>query len=1106
MPGDLPATITDAGMNVIYAATGSAGNGVGNFNFMIQEGANVSPAGTVTVNVSPPGVPSVLYLAKNTSSVEIQFDRIMANPMSKKDQFTVKSNGTTAIIDSATLKPGDSSTILLYLSAPLTSPVLISYSPGDIVSASGGFLLPFSDQQVLLNSQTIHFTQSLSKKYSDSPFTLNASVTSGLGLTYSSSNLSVTTIAVNIATFHTTGTSDITARQAGNATYAPAKFTKSITIAKGDQAITFGAMSIKTFGDADFIPGASASSGLPVAYSSGNTAVATIENGQIHIIGAGTAIITASQSGSALWNPATEKTQTLTVLKATATVSLGSLSATYNGLPHTVSVTSIPSDLPVTITYDASGTAPANAGSYSVNAVVNHLNYQGTASGTLTIDKAPLTATADDKSKVYGQNNPALTISYSGLMNSESSAVIDVKPVAATAADVTTAAGDIAITVSGGTDNNYSFIYASGNLTINKATLIVTADDKTRIYGDANPPLTISYSGFVNSDNASVLDALPTVSTTAIASTNAGSVAITVLGGNDNNYLFTLVSGTLTITKATASVTLGNLTTLYTGFPQEASITTSPAGLVSDFTYNSSPSLPINSGSYALTVTINDVNYQGTASDIFIINKAVLIATADNKTRIYGENNPPLTISYSGFVNNENVSVLDFPLPVAATSADVSTDVGEVDITVSGGSDNNYLFSYISGTLTISKAMLTAFADDKTRKYGDANPSLSVSFSGFANSDNEPSIDITPVAATSAIASTNAGTVPITVSGGSDNNYTFTYVSGTLTITKAAASIIPGNLTATYTGLPHAISTITTPPGLYVDCTYNGTPAMPVNTGSYSFIATINDINYQGTATGTITINKAPLTFTADNKSKGYMTPVPSLTYTISGFVNSEIIQVLDLLPSIQTTAALNSPMGTYPITISGGSDNNYTYLYVPGTLEITKTPQTIVFDHSPEKLLIGENYTLEAISTSGLPVLFESLDNNIASVSGTIITGISKGTVQIRAFNAGDQNYNAAEIFATVEVYSTHKDIMHLFTPNSDGINDLWELPELSAWGKCDVRVYNRWGKLIYANRNYNNQWDATSNGNPVPEGAYYFIIKTERAGVVKGTVNIVR
>jgi gliding motility-associated-like protein len=198
--------------------------------------------------------------------------------------------------------------------------------------------------------------------------------------------------------------------------------------------------------------------------------------------------------------------------------------------------------------------------------------------------------------------------------------------------------------------------------------------------------------------------------------------------------------------------------------------------------------------------------------------------------------------------------------------------------------------------------------------------------------------------------------------------------------------------------------------------------------------------------------------------------------------------------------------MGTYPITISGGSDNNYTYLYVPGTLEITKTPQTIVFDHSPEKLLIGENYTLEAISTSGLPVLFESLDNNIASVSGTIITGISKGTVQIRAFNAGDQNYNAAEIFATVEVYSTHKDIMHLFTPNSDGINDLWELPELSAWGKCDVRVYNRWGKLIYANRNYNNQWDATSNGNPVPEGAYYFIIKTERAGVVKGTVNIVR
>ena len=97
-------------------------------------------------------------------------------------------------------------------------------------------------------------------------------------------------------------------------------------------------------------------------------------------------------------------------------------------------------------------------------------------------------------------------------------------------------------------------------------------------------------------------------------------------------------------------------------------------------------------------------------------------------------------------------------------------------------------------------------------------------------------------------------------------------------------------------------------------------------------------------------------------------------------------------------------------------------------------------------------------------------------------------------------------EAFDTVEIYSTHKEIMHLFTPNNDGINDQWELPDLATWGKSEVKVFNRWGKLVFADADYNNLWDGTSNGSPLPEGPYYFVIKTENAGVVKGTLNIVR
>jgi gliding motility-associated-like protein len=256
----------------------------------------------------------------------------------------------------------------------------------------------------------------------------------------------------------------------------------------------------------------------------------------------------------------------------------------------------------------------------------------------------------------------------------------------------------------------------------------------------------------------------------------------------------------------------------------------------------------------------------------------------------------------------------------------------------------------------------------------------------------------------------------------------------------------------------------------------------------------------------TLTVNKVNLTFTADNKTKVFQQPNPALTYIITGFVNGETQSVLDGVPSIQTTALQNSPVGTYPITVTGGNDNSYSYVYVAGTLTITRDLQTITFTAFPEKLLQGDSFTLTATSTSGLTVLFESMNTALATVSVNQLTGVSKGMVVIRAYNAGDINYEPAEVFDTVEIYSTHKDIMFLFTPNNDGFNDLWELPQLSVWGTCDVRVFNRWGKLVFANPDYHNEWDGTWDGNPVPEGPYYFVIKTEKAGVVSGTVNVVR
>ena len=381
----------------------------------------------------------------------------------------------------------------------------------------------------------------------------------------------------------------------------------------------------------------------------------------------------------------------------------GTISYTIEGVNTTGTTLSGVSNLTVNL---------ANAGTITIRASVtaNGIYSAGTKDITLTINKATLTAIADNKSRVYGDLNPAFTISYSGFKNSETTAVLTVESTASSIATSTTNVGTVDIDVSGGLDNNYNFLYVKGTLTIGKATLTTTADNKAKAYGDINPAFTLSYSGFKNGETSAVLTIEPTGSSIATSTTNVGTVDIDVSGGLDNNYNFLYVKGTLTIGKAT------------------------------------------------------------------------LTATADNKAKYYGDANPAFTISYSGFKNSETSAVLTVE-STGSSIATSTTNVGTVDIDVAGGLDNNYNFLYVKGTLTIGKATLTTTADNKSRAYGDANPTFTISYGGFKNGDTTADLTVEPTASSIATSATNAGTVDIDVAGGLDDNYDFLYVKGTLTIT-----------------------------------------------------------------------------------------------------------------------------------------------------------------------------------------------------------------------------------------------------------------------------------------------------------------------------------
>ena len=84
---------------------------------------------------------------------------------------------------------------------------------------------------------------------------------------------------------------------------------------------------------------------------------------------------------------------------------------------------------------------------------------------------------------------------------------------------------------------------------------------------------------------------------------------------------------------------------------------------------------------------------------------------------------------------------------------------------------------------------------------------------------------------------------------------------------------------------------------------------------------------------------------------------------------------------------------------------------------------------------------------------------------------------------------------------------IPNAFSPNDDGINDRWQIFGLSSYINAEVKVFDRYGRIVYQSNGYNNPWDATRNGSPIPAGVYYYIIdKGDKSAVISGSVMVIR
>lgn len=341
-----------------------------------------------------------------------------------------------------------------------------------------------------------------------------------------------------------------------------------IGAAKSPAAVTINASSNSpTYGD-NVTFTATVSAGGVLATPSGNvtftdgaqTLGTASLDGSLHatfstsLLSAGPHLIVATFNGDTIFDVTPSTGTNVNVAQAALTVNVDSTSRQYGQANpvFTGTITGIKNSDNITATYSSATGPTTSVGTYPITATLSDPdsklgNYSVTFNnGTLTITQAPLTVSANNKTRPYGQPNPPLDGTLVGVLNGD-----NITATFSTTATQFSPVANYAIvpTLNDPTNKlgNYSVTSNNGTLTITPVGLMITADNKTKILDSPNPAFTASYSGFQNGDTPASLTGVLTCTTTAVTNSPVGSYPITCSGQSSTNYTITYVPGTLSI-------------------------------------------------------------------------------------------------------------------------------------------------------------------------------------------------------------------------------------------------------------------------------------------------------------------------------------------------------------------------------------------------------------------------------------------------------------------------------------------------------------------------------------------------------------------------------
>jgi hypothetical protein len=881
------------------------------------------------------------------------------------------------------------------------------------------------------NKQTITFDQLTDKKFGDAPFTVNAKTSSGLPVSWSTTGTCRN--SANQVTITGLGHCIVTAEQGGNAKYSAApNVSQRFNIVKGNQAIKFGSLADKIYGDKPFVINATASSGLPVhLIAAGNC---RLSDNQVTLMGAGSCQIIASQKGDANYHAAKPVPQSFQIAKAAQSISFSSLAnKIYGDKPFAVSATA------------SSGLPVSNRGTGNCTLKDNQVTLMGAGSCQITASQK---GDANyHPAKAFPQSfqiaKAAQSISFSALANkiygdkpfiisAEASSGLSVNFHATGSCTIKanrvniTGVGSCQVTASQKGSANYKIANAvSQRFNISKAAQSITFKPlPNKTFGDkpfavsakasSGLPIELSIKG-----NCVLKDNL-------VAITGAGTCQVTASEkGNANYKAAQVVFQRFNIGKAAQSITFKPLPDkIYGDKPFAVSAKTTSVLPISLYV-SGNCSIKENlvaiksAGSCKVTASQSgDTNYKAARAKYRSFKIDKIAQTLDLNPlpdKSYGDK--PFAI------NAKASSGLPVELRVkgscALNAGQVTiTGVGYCHITASQKGNINYTAAQAkSQRFKIGKAAQTiTFKPLPDKSYGDkpftvsAKASSGLPISGNASGNCTLKGDQVTI--------TGVGSCHITAEQQGDVHYKPAMkISQVFKIGKAAQSItfkllsnkIYGDkpftiMAVASSGLPVRLSTKNN------RCILKANSVTITGAGACKITASqAGDANYKpaSTVSQTVKIDKATQTITFKS--------LPDKTYGEKPFlVSAETSSGLPVSSSasgnctIKGNQVIITGAGRCEITVSQKGNANYKpALPVSQAFNIGKAAQSITFDVLDDKRYSKKPFAVNATASSGLPVKFST--SAPCTIKGNQIQVTRLGRCQVMASQAGNANYKAA-------------------------------------------------------------------------------------------------